>query len=497
MNDSRPIQQPVATAMTRKRRRLSPVWTVPMVAGFIAIYLGWHTLSERGEEVTISFNTADGIIAGQTQIKYKAVSLGTVSEISLDQDHKHVVVKAKMTRDAHDLLTDHTRFWVVRPRLAYGSLSGFETLVSGAYIQCDPNGGGGKSQDRFTGLEEPPGVRADEPGTIYKLQADKLSSITVGSPVYYRDINVGEVLHYDIGDGYGPIEVSIFVHAPYDKFVHSETRFWNSSGVNANLGPAGLQVRFQSIQSLLMGGVTFATKKEYATAQQADKETHFKLYDDQGTAEVGDLHKHISYVTYFESPVTNLQPGSPVNLYGIQIGEVRDVKLLFDPRIPEAKVRVAFDIQPERAFQLSDDDAHNALEITRRMVNKGFRVEVDAGLIPGKTGLAIEKLPDAKPTEVAMEGDAIVMPSSASGGVGGVLDKLNHIPFAQIGHNLNALIERANGSMQSIDEKSDFQRDVKRAMDQVGDAARSVRLMTDFLNQHPEALIRGRDTKEK
>lgn len=501
MNEPHNYQPVVATASTRRRRIISPVWSVPFIAAIIAIYLAWHTFAEEGKEITISFNTADGIIAGQTQIKYKALPLGTVTAVALDKDHKHVIVKAKMLKMAKDLLNKDTRFWVVRPRLSYGNLSGFETLVSGAYIQCDP---GEKSDDvetKFTGLEEPPGVRSDEAGTIYTLHAWKMGSITDGSPVYFRDINVGDVTHYEIGDGgYGPINISIFVRAPYDKLVREGTHFWSASGINVNFGASGLEVKMQSIQALLVGGISFYTKKDDLDTPVATKDTNFKLYDSREDADVGNLKKRIAYVTYFQSPVTNLRSGSPVSIYGIRIGEVTEVRLLFDSRIPDAKVRIKFDVEPERAFQLSDDKDTNPQDITQRMVDQGFRIALDGGLLPGK-GLMFERVGHAQKETVAMEGEMIVMPSVPSNGVNDVMislaqvmDKINQIPFAEIGNNLNGILQGLNGGGNA---SSDFQRDAQRTMDQVNDAARSVRLLADFLNQHPEALIRGRSAKEK
>ena len=217
----------------------------------IAAYLGYRTLLEQGPLLTVTFTSGEGITAGQTQVKYKAVALGTVESVDLSSDNSQVVVRVRMNNVGARFLTSHARFWVVRPIFTPGNISGLETLVSGAYIAVDPGVPGGQYQDHFTGLEGPPGVRSDEPGQTYRLTTDSIGSLAAGSPIFYRDIVVGEVLGYDIGNGLGPVTVNIFVRAPFDHLIRPQSHFWKSSGITAQLQNGGLHIEFQSLQAII------------------------------------------------------------------------------------------------------------------------------------------------------------------------------------------------------------------------------------------------------
>lgn len=546
-------------ASTRERKSFSAVWVVPIVAALIAIYLGWQSYAQHGPTISIAFESAEGLVVGQTQLKYKAVPLGTVSSIALDSNHNNVVVRAQMSREADKILTENTRFWVVRPRFNSAGISGVETIVSGAYIQVDPGNPEGKEKTSFVGLDEPPSVRSDEPGTTFKLEADELGQIAVNSPVFYRSVNVGEVMGFDIGDGFGPIKLDVFVRTPYDKLVRNDSRFWNVSGVSVGAGPAGIQIQLQSIQSLLSGGIAFYTPITARKAPPAGDNARFVLHATRQEAETAAARPRVSYVAYFKDSVKSMPPGTPVTIYGIQVGEVTDVALSYNAKASDMTAKVSFNVQPERAFSLQPNEAFDALAVTTQLVDNGLRARIDAGgIVPGQKSLSLTFVPKAAEGAVVKEGDSIVMPVAASSSLEGIASalsdittKLNQIPFAEIGTNLNKLLvsadetiggpemkqslkalsatmidaqdlvrkanknltptldrlpeiskqlestlTRANSVMGSVDQKSDLQRNAKRTMDQVNEAARSIRLLADYLSRHPESIIKGRAVRE-
>jgi len=557
---SPPSAQPTQPAIDAHHRRsaLSGIWLVPIVAAIIALYLGWQSYAQHGAEITLSFQSADGIAAGQTQVKYKGVSLGTVRNVTVDPKTRLVEVHVRMTRESSEYMTDRARFWVVRPRLASGDISGVETLISGAYIQCDPGPPGhGGNKDHYQGLETPPIDRYDEPGTAYTLKADRLGPVNSGSPVYFRDVLAGEVLDYNIGNGFEPISLHVFIHAPYDKLVRPGTKFWNSSGFGLEVGPQGLQVQLQSLKSLIVGGIDFETPNDQKETAAASAKTIFTLYRDQDAAEEAALHKRISYVSYFETSAKNLGLNAPVFLYGIRVGTVTEVRLLVDPKTATARVRVGYEIEPERIVN-PVPELPDMLVLTQRMVQRGLRAKiVSNNLLTGQQVLSLEFVPHASPAKAMMDEDAIMMPAGPSGGIDSLTDslsditaKLDQIPFAQIGDNLNGLIlhadqtvagpdmqsalhslsatlaetrtlvqkadqgmtpalarlpqisadlqqsvAHANSALASVDQNSDLQHELRQAMDQIRDASQSIALFADYLNRHPEALIRGRSTK--
>jgi paraquat-inducible protein B len=550
-------REAVSEAVVQRRRRFSLIWLIPIVAGLVAAYLGVQTLLNRGPLITIRFKTANGITAQETQVKYKSVSLGTVEGVSLASDFTHVLVHVRMNRQGEKVLTDHARFWVVRPRLTPGNISGLDTLISGAYIEVDPGPPGGKEETKFAGLEDPPGMRSDEPGTSYKLRAARLGSLGPGSPVFYRDVNVGEVLSYDFGDGLGPVTLSVFVRRPFDRFVHPDTHFWNASGLSVNFGAAGLHVELQSIQAILSGGVAFETPRHAEEEPASPENAEFHLFNDKAQADAAGYQDRQKFVSYFDSSVRGLSRGSAVEVFGLQIGVVDEVKLLLEEGGRRVRVRVTYELQPERLFspeELKRQPRHD--EVTRMLVRDGMRAVLDSSsLLTGEKVISLQYVPNASAAEVTHEGDALVIPSQNGGldnivtSLSDIATKIGKIPFEQIGDNLNQTlasvrqvvggpqvrealqrlsatladvqrlvrhadtglqpvlqrlphiadqlsqaVEHANAALgeQGYGGNSDFQRNIQHVLDEVSDAARSVRLLADFLDRHPEALIRGR-----
>ena len=546
-----------ASAASIRKSRFSLIWLIPILVIVIAAYLGYTTLSRRGPEITLTFDTADGLTAGQTQIKHKAVALGTVENVGLSKDLRTVEIKVRMNAQAKPFLTTNAQFWVVRPRLSGATVSGLDTLVSGAYIAVDPGAPGGQPQDSFKGLESPPGVRSDEPGRTYTLMTSDVGSISQGAPVFFRDVVVGEVLGYTMPPGgRGPIPVQVFIREPFDRYLRADTRFWNVSGIRADFNGGALHIEIESLQAVLSGGVAFGLPEQRrgTEAPEAPDNAVFKLYASKDDADSAGYRDRIPMVTYFKNSVKGLAVGSPVTMFGLQIGNVTGVKLLLDKQGGTAQVRVAMEVQPERV--LSDDQvpANAVPGVAQALVNNGLRAETESGnLLTGSSEIAFAFVPNDKPVPVRMEGDAIVLPSK-SGGVAGIMesvsavaDKIAAMPLVQIGDNLNSLlghtdqtlngpelkqaianlndtlksvqhltahadkglspllqrlpaiadqlqqaVGHANSVLASYGGNSDFHRSLQQTLDQLNETARSVRLLSDFISRHPSSLLLGR-----
>jgi paraquat-inducible protein B len=450
-----PQRQMPPPAVHIRQRRFSFVWIIPIVAAVIAIYLGYRTIVQQGPLVTITFNNSEGLTVGQTQVKYKWVALGTLESIDLSPDNSHVIVKVRMNNVGARFLTTHTRFWVVRPSLSVTNLSGLDTLVSGAYIGVDPGVPGGRYDTHFTGLEEPPGVRSDEPGSTYVLHTDSVGSLSTGSPVFYRDVVVGEVLGYDLGDGVGPVTINIFVRAPYNKLVKPSSHFWDSSGISVGVQGGSLHVQVQSLEALLAGGVTFDLPADEASASPSPNNAPFRLYPTEEDAAAAGYQHQIGAVAYFESSVAGVGRGTPVTIFGIQVGNVTDVKFLLDPSTGLAKVRVAMELQPERVISSSEFSRNlKPLDVLQRMVDRGLRVSLEtSSFITGQKDVALTFEPGDGHATITREGDAFVLPT-AGGGASDILTaasqitaKLSAIPFDEIGRNLNKLLVTSNQTL--------------------------------------------------
>lgn len=513
-----------------RRQSFHLVWLIPIVAAIIAGYLGYRTIMERGPLLTLSFVNADGLTAGQTQLKYKAVALGTVEGIDLAKDNSHVIVRVRMNDVGERFLNSNARFWVVRPRLNFSDISAFETIVSGAYITVDPGKTRGAYQDHFTGLETPPGVRSDEPGRTYTLTANTIGSINSGSPIFYRDVPVGEVLGYDIGNGIGPIKISIFIRAPFDDLVREDSRFWNSSGVAFGIKGGVLQLQLQSIQALVAGGISFSLPHAALDDKPSPNGASFRLYASRQQADSSAYDTQIPVVSYITSDVSGLTPGSPVTALGIQVGDVTGVELMVDQKNGTAKVKVSMQLQPQRILSLGPNaKTPDPQTVFQRFVDNGMRVELGTqNYVTGQKEINLVMEPKAPPAKVTMEGGAIVLPYKPGGldalmaNAADITGKVDQMPFKQIGDNLSKLLATANGTLgsaqtrallknlsdtlktanttlqglnQGFGNDSDFQRSLQQILTQANATLQSLQALTTYLNQHPQAVLFGRSGK--
>ncbi len=548
----------IPQARMRPARRFPIIWLIPLVAVAIGAWLAWDTWSKKGPTITISFESADGLQAGQSQLKFKNIVLGTVQSFSLSPDNSHVLVTIETTRQAEPLLTDQTVFWVVKPRLFAGNISGLETLLSGAYVGMLPAQNGGKPKHDFVGLKDPPVLQANVPGHTFLLKADQLGAISVGSPIFFRDLEVGEVLGWDIADMAKSVTIRAFVRAPYDTYVSDQTRFWNASGVSVQLGSAGVEVKLESLRALLLGGIAFETpgNKDHPKAS-ADNQV-FPLFPDKKTADAASYNRKIQAVSYFAGSVRGVGPGSEVTTHGLTIGHVISVGLHYDAATDSILAPVYYEVEPERVLGI-EAQMQSPIDMAEVLVKRGMRASLQStNLLTGQQSVALELEPNASPATISMQGDTIVLPTSEGSGLSGLqssaadlLNKLNAIPFAQIGQNLNGILSSVNkltgsGEMRqaltdlssaiakindfvhqlntgtapafkqlpqlmtnlqttlsNVDQlfvslnngygnDTKFSRDLQRLLPQLNETLRSIRSLADMLTQHPEALIKGR-----
>ncbi len=439
------------TSRVDRRRWLSPVWLIPIVTALIAGYLVSHELSQRGPTITITFRSAEGLTAGQSQVRLREVAIGTVETIQLAPDRSRVLVTVRMTKDAEPLLTEGARFWVVRPRLFAGTISGLNTVLSGSYIQIAPPPPDRPPAREFVGLEDPPLLTADEAGTRYRLRSDRLGSISVGSPIFFRDLDVGQVLGWDIGDMAENVTLHVFIRAPYDRYVREGSRFWNASGVSLKLGAEGVQLQFESLRAILLGGIAFETPEAVRSGPVPPERHTFTLYPSSEAASNASFRRRIPVVSYFPDAVSGLAPGAPVVFQGIRIGQVLEFDLRYDPQTNQLRVPVRYEIEPDRIAASDAARTRGPLDNARDMVRLGVRARMaSANLLTGQQQISLDIVPNAPPAEVEMEGDILVFPT-APGQFASILDSVNAVlariealPLQQIGDNLNSTIAGVN-----------------------------------------------------
>ena len=545
MSDLPPVPEdgevPRAVARRPGPRSLQLVWIIPIVAAIVGLGIALKAYLDRGPTITIQFRTAQGIEAGKTKIKNKAVDVGTVRSVKLSPDHKSVIVTAEMDPDARDFLVQDSRFWVVRPRIAGGQVSGLSTLLAGSYIAAEP-GTSKKAQGRFVGLEEPPVVTSDLPGRLFTLLARNLGSLDVNSPVYYRGVLAGRVVSAKIADDGGRVKVEVFIRAPYDRFVNTQTRFWNASGVDFSVSASGVQLETQSLVTILLGGIAFETPADQGEKAPMQANASFPLWDSRTEALRARETVVENYVMKFAQSVRGLNADAPIDFRGVTVGRVKRIDLEYDPRTVAFRSAVQIELWPHRLRPRNARpggrwDSMSPGERMKLFVRHGFRGQLrNANLLTGQLYIAVDFFPKAPPARMDFGEPAPGIPTIAGGfgelqdSVANIIKKLEKVPFDRIGEDLRRALEQLRGTLARVDALSDHvdrdltpqmraaieqarktlataqqalssdspvQGDLRQTLEQVNRAAESLRSLTDYLQRHPEALLRGRREERK
>ncbi|WP_444918388.1 MlaD family protein [Microbulbifer sp. JMSA003] len=330
--------------VVRASRGLPLVWILPLIAGLIALWLLYQDLSEGDVKATILFHSGDGLVKGKTVVKYSGVDIGMVQDVRLVPNAKElngadgVLAEVSLNRSAEYLLVEGTEFWVVKPELSITGISGLETLLSGNYIAVES--GSGKRKRNFVALDQPPAfIRGD--GLRVVLQSRRLGSLSRGSPVYYRQLRVGQVADYRLDRNGTEVSIELFIRREYAYLVHRGSRFWNSSGISIEGGISGISVNLESLAALFAGGVSFYTPENQRQSPLAVNGSEFELYKNFAAADAG-----IPVTLNFDQGVNVTPDSTKVYYQGIQVGEVSgtkanrrlngmEVKVLMDPTTDE------------------------------------------------------------------------------------------------------------------------------------------------------------------
>lgn len=524
---------PTAIASQRHEWRIQLIWLVPFVALIIGGWLVVKSVMERGPTITISFVNGDGLEAGKTKIKYKNVDIGVIKNVVLSDDHQTVIASAELSRNAYTLLVDDTRFWVVRPRISGGTISGIGTLLSGSHIGMDV-GTAKTPRSGFVGLETPPVLASGAPGRDFILKSENIGSLDIGSPVFFRRLQVGQVVSYALdADGSG-MTIHVFVNAPYDKYVSTDTRFWHASGVDVTLDTSGVKVNTESLVSILVGGLAFEDASGISTAPnktRAEAEHAFSLFSDR--AEAMKRHDAIvdQYVLNFKESVRGLTVGAPVDFRGIVIGEVSAIRTHFDQAKKAFSIPVEVNIFPERLVSRYDPaSASGQISSGRKamadyLVSKGMRAQLrTASLLTGQLYVAIDFFPAAPKATLDWSGTTPQLPT-VPGNLQGLQDAITHlvarldkIPFEGISTDLrktlgdmSALVNTINTDIapeakatltaareaitsanHALQSDSPLQQSTTETLQELSRTAVSVRSLAEYLERHPEALVRGK-----
>jgi paraquat-inducible protein B len=535
-----PVPDPRAELPTPRvlRRRWVPslIWLVPVTAVVVGASLVINAWRTAGPRVTISFQTARGLEVGKTLVKYRDVTIGHVTAISLSSDHSRVRVSADLLRSAGELLTSDARFWVVRPRVGIGWASGLETLLSGAYIAVEA-GEARTRQTEFVGLENPPPLIHGLLGKSLMLHAQDAGSLALDAPVYFRHFEVGHVIDRELEAGGQGARVTVFIDAPYDRLVTRATRFWNASGIDLALGADGLKLRTQSLATVLAGGVAFETAPTAEDVGPVASGAEFTLFDNQAAA-MAPPDGEPRYVRMrFTQSLRGLSIGAPVEFVGVNIGQVMAVDLDYDAEHKSFPLIVTALVYPRRmgkAYEVLEQNGTAASEdkmarLVEQLVVRGLRAQPRTGnLLTGQLYIALDFIPRARPARFAVDARPLEIPT-VPGSIQelqqelvAVVNKIDRIPIAEIGRHLDAdlvgldgtlgelrtqVMPAGAGALQSLQttlgtvdhtlaDDAPWRDNVDQTLDEARRTLRSVRSLSEYLDRHPEALLRGRHSSQ-
>ena len=535
-NPYRPETPAGAPEIRQRRARVSLVWLVPIAAALVGFSMVVQNWLSAGPQITVSFETAEGLEANKTQVKYKNVVIGQVTEINLSEDHTRVIATIELDQHAEPFTREDTKFWVVRPRIGASGVSGVDTLLSGAFIGADA-GRAEETRREFVGLEAPPPVTFGVKGKQFTLHTDDLGSLGIGSPLYFRRLQVGQVISFGLADDGKGVQVQVFVNAPYDNFVTDDTRFWNASGVDVSVAADGLTVNTESLSAILAGGIAFRAPNYSPDARPAAEDSEFTLFSDMRRA-MAPADGPPRYVQMrFDQPLRGLNVDAPVEFLGVPIGRVVSVKLDYDEQNKNFPVVVGAVIFPNRlgaahdklSQALGGNTEEHAARLMQMFVERGLRAQARTGnLLTGQLYISLDFDPRAPQVAFDQQARPMVIPTIAGSfdklqeQLQAMVDKLSKLPIESLADNLNGSLDELRQTLKQVngDVLPQLQRTLERSeqtlqnanqaladgspqRQQLGDtleevqrAVRSVRVLSDYLSRHPESLIRGRNSSD-
>ena len=525
-------EEELPTPAVRNRRWIPRlVWVVPIAAALIGISLLVRNWQNTGPRITIRFLSGAGVQVGKTLVKYRDVAVGQVSAVVLSEDHQTVLVSADLAKNAASLLKADTQFWIVRPRIGVGSVSGLDTLLSGVYIGMK-TGAAKLSERQFVGLENPPALSHGPRGRELQLHAARAGSLAIGAPLYFRQFQVGRVIDENLLPD-GSARVTVFVDAPYDGFVKPVTRFWNASGINVRLGADGLNVQTESLAAVIAGGVAFDDGPAEAVPAASGKSNAFTLYKNE-TEAMAPPDGDPRYVRMrFAQALRSLEVGAPVEFVGVNIGSVVAVDLGYQPEDKSFPVIVTAKLYPRRmgqayetlAAQGKTESEETLAVFVGTLVGRGLRAQPRSGsLLTGKLYIALDFLPGSPRVAFDPSIRPLELPTvngtyqELEANIGRMVKKLNDLPFEQIATHLDTDLQDLHGTLdalhtrvlpsavdtlsalhgtldsanRTLDVDSPLQRSLTETLSETRGTLQAVRDLAGYLDRHPDALLRGR-----
>ena len=462
-----PPDVPIKPIRRSISERFSVVWLIPIAALLIALGVAWQSYSDRGPLIVITFDSASGVKAGETVVRYRDVDVGIVQSIGFSPSLEKVDVTVRLDKDIAPYVDGDAQFWVVRPEVTTQGVTGLDTVLSGVFIgglwDTTPDG----LVETHVGLTDAPLLGIGESGLRIILRAQGTAALSEGTPILFKGIRVGRTGKPRlIGDGTEAVADAI-IYAPHDQLISSATRFWDTSGFSFRIGAGGAEIDFSSLASLISGGVTFETI--VSGGQPVADGTQFDAYADEATARASVFSDAsgptLDLAVVFDDNVSGLTAGSPVEFGGVKIGEVSSLRGLVDEeRFGDARVRLlaSIGIRPERLGLEDGTTPETALAFLTERVADGLRARLaTASILTGGLKVEFLRVAGAAPAVLERPSEGLpIIPSTANNvqdvaaTAQGVLKRVNDLPIEELMGSVITFLDNASALVGSNEVQS-------------------------------------------
>lgn len=437
-----PVQ--IETTKTSWRSRFSIVWIIPVLALIIALAVAWQSYSSRGPLIEIAFENGAGVSAGQTELRFRDVTVGKVEKVKFSKSLDQVLVEVRLDKDIAPFVDESAQFWVVRPEVTTQGISGLDTVLSGVFIEGSWDGKAGGATNGFKGLNEVPLIRPGQGGLQITLRSGPGTALNDNSPILFRGIEVGRIGQARIAANGSFAVAEAIIFDKHRNLLSENTRFWDVSGFEFSVGPGGAEVDFKSVAALLAGGLTFDTI--ISGGDPVQDGYVFEVFSGEAKARSSVFNasdvETLDMTVIFADNIAGLAVGAPVELKGLKIGEITNLTGVVDRTIfGDSRVRLnaSIAIQPARLGLATDATPQNALKFFREQVQDGLRARLaSASILTGGLKVELLKDPNATTAMIIAGNPFPIMPvtESAISDVGataeGVFTRINNLPIEEL-----------------------------------------------------------------
>lgn len=449
MTDTPPPLTPASpvrkTAARAAQAGVNVIWIVPIIALVVTLGIAWNAFRDRGSVIEVEFADATGITPGDTSLRFREITVGRVEGVKFTEDLSRVVVSLRVNTEVAQYIDDQAAFWIVRPQVSAQGVTRLDTVLSGAFIEGYWDADVSAPATRFVGLDRPPLIRNDQPGTWVRLSMETADGLSEGAPVLFRGVEVGRLENIRLDEGSDRVVVDAFIEAPHDARLSSATVFWDTSGFSVSLGAQGVALNVNSLSSLLQGGVAFETFVSGGAPVQPGQE--FAVQPDEGTARTARFEDDDTALLrvgmLIDDSLQGLERGADVQFQGLRVGRVTDLAVSLtddgDGTVTPRQL-VTMLISPRRMGLGDGSTADDALALLTEEVGDGLRARVaSAGFLGTSLMVELVTIPDAEPATIdtqsgpnpllpSVEGDLDDFTASAQG----LVNRIGNLPIEEL-----------------------------------------------------------------